>query len=268
MKSSVRRALKFVLGVVALVFVSPLLYFLGVLAWIAYRPLPHIPRYHPKFTVTDSGLANLRYAYSPFTDDPLKYGWRLTDGGQIVHLTETATAHEEAIRKSAEAKAEQQMGLMHYSRHATIAALAPNGDALVNDNSLDQSYHLWHKSKLVTAMPLGVQGYTWQIWDKCFFKMTQQDITIGNGRIATAYASSGGTSNPHGRWMALIWRDVSQKPCDLNSLISMSDHWYLDQTVDINGRGQILCLGRLTNERGAEKFDRENMHWLILTPEN
>ena len=152
-----------------------------------------------------------------------------------------------------------------------MVAVSANRHALIyrDDGS---TLWTWEDGRFIDAIPGTesgydkVRGYSWPIYFVRFHEINAQNVVIGNGRIATAPASSGGTSDPHGRYMPLIWRPGYRRPEDLNSRIDPASGWYLDQAVDINGSGQILCVGRRTDMKGAEGYDQADARWVVLTP--
>jgi hypothetical protein len=60
-------------------------------------------------------------------------------------------------------------------------------------------------------------------------------------------------------------RGTSDQPTDLNSVIDPGSGWYIHSALDINDRGQILCLGARENARQAESGGWPG-HFLLLTP--
>ena len=240
-----------------------------VLAWIEYRPLPPVPQYGIDYSVTDAGELSDEYLghyfASHYSPAELGYETRLMYTGEVIHLDEAAEARDEANRKDMIAAEARRLGFTQkdYSDH--VDAVASHGQALVRTW---ETWTLFHMGKPVARIPKGIRSYSWEphavIYG--FHVLNAHDEAIGNGRIATAYASSGGTSNPHGRWLPLIWHGDTGQPEDLNSHVSAQDGWYLDRAVDINGSGQILCIARQTDARGAEDYHLEGSHWVVLTP--
>lgn len=261
---------KTILGSVFLALTLPcgllVLCFMAELAWIAYRPLPPIPRYGIHYTVAEAGKVGPRYL-DFYTRDPLSYGARLTETGKVVQLAEAAQAKDADRRKAANAEAARRLGL---TAADYVTALASNGNALVvkADPVKDNTLQIWHQGKFAASMPRNVRGYSWKPHPMLlgFYRLNAHDEAIGNGQIATGYASSGGLSNPHGRWMPLVWHGNNGPSEDLNGSIDSGNGWYLDRAVDINNRGQILCIGRRTDLKGAEDYAQEDLCWVILTP--
>jgi hypothetical protein len=241
-----------------LLLMSPLLFFWTGLAWIEYRPLPPVPRDIPRYSLKPRGTAGTDYI-APFSLDIRKAGWRLDQDGSVRRLDEKALAAEAAEHKAKNARAAKRLKLDRRGGEAIL--VASNGDALVN------WYHdvrLHHGGKTITARRM-IRGYTWKPRLN-FFAVNSRREVLGNGQIATAFASSGGMSNPHGRYLPFVWRGGKTEPEDLNALIDPASGWYLFLAIDINDRGQILCLARQTDLRGAEEFlDGENQ-LVVLTP--
>lgn len=120
--------------------------------------------------------------------------------------------------------------------------------------------------KFAAMQPTGIRGYDWKRF--CYndlFKVNAQGCAIGNQRIATACASSGGTSEPHGRDFPILWRGDRRPSEDLNNLVAKGDGWYLTHAFDINDRGQILCLGYRTDEKTIE-HRLGSPRTVVLTP--
>ncbi|MBW3638210.1 MAG: hypothetical protein KY445_17335 [Armatimonadetes bacterium] len=106
----------------------------------------------------------------------------------------------------------------------------------------------------------------WPIYDFRFEFFGKNGEFVGNGRIATAPASSGGASEPHGRHFPLLWDGKSEMTRDLNEFVDPKSGFYLHRALAVNGQGQILCLGQKTDARGAETPDWSQLRRLILTP--
>ena len=241
--------------------VAFVLWVMAALAWIQYRPLPPVPRYGIDYSVKDAGGVGGGYLgyYYP---DSFSLGARLTAAGMVAHLNEAAEAQDEAKRKNLNVMEAQRLGL---TQRDCVDATVDNGHALVRT---EETWTLFRNGRPAAEILKGVRGYSWKPQARIFGfrKLNGRDEAIGNGRIATAYASSGGTSNPHGRWLPLIWHGETRQPEDLNSHIGAQSGWYLDRAVDINGSGQILCIARQTDARGAEDYHLEGSHWVVLTP--
>ncbi len=254
--------------IVSLAFTSlallPVLFFLYIvaaLAWIAYRPLPPIPNYGVRYTITEAGSIG-SVCPNFHARDSSDFGVRLTATGQVVHPDEAALDQDKAERQD-EVKAQTEAFNLPPGEY--VSAVADSGDSVV---VTDQGWQLWRQGRPKTSLRHSIRGYDWKPRPLIlgFYRMNARDEVIGNGRIATAYASSGGLSDPHGRWLPLIWRGTGEESEDLNGCLDRASGWYVDRAVDINASGQILCLGRRTDLKGAESYPMEGACWLILTP--
>ena len=258
-----KKIAKTALSLLLLLPVGFVLWIWAELAWIQFRPLPPIPHYGSDYSVADMGSVGDKPIN--FHDrDPLHFGTRLTGSGQVVALDDAAEAQDEAGRKDLLAAEARKLGPVRAGYSGSFGAVAGDGDALLRS---DRGWQLCRSSGPTLQVSEGVRGYDWKPHPLIlnFHVLTTQDQAIGNGRIATAYATSGGTSSPHGRWLPLIWQGGGQ-PEDLNGHVDAGSRWYLDQAVDLNARGQILCIARKTDARGAEDYHMENARWVVLTP--
>ncbi len=241
-----------------LLLMSPLFVFWAGLAWIQYRPLPAIPRDVPRYSLGHRGTAGNDYI-GPGSLDIRRTGWRLPENGAPLRLDEKALAAEGAKHKTEAARAAERLNLS--PDEGEVVSVAANGSALVNRH---HEFQLHRADKTLTARRT-IRGYTWKPRLNLFIVNSRGEV-LGNGQIATAFASSGGMSNPHGRYLPVLWRGGQAEPEDLNSLIDPAAGWYLYLALDINERGQILCLARQTDLKGAEQFfDGENQ-LVVLTP--
>lgn len=252
---AVRVMLALLLGPIA-VF---MLYVWAVQAWIAYRPVPPAPRFTPEYSIADAGDAELGYI-DIFANPLDQYDARLTDAGTVIHLNELAWGKEKALRKTVFLRVQKQL--------TPGSDYPPTVTAVNGENVLlrDSETQLWRDGKCVVTITPSVRGYLWKIEHHGFYGLNAHDTAIGNARIATGYATSGGMSNPHGRDFPLLWHGNAQLPEDLNSRIIHTSGWYLDRAVDINSQGQILCVGRRADDREAEQYNSHEERYVILSP--
>jgi hypothetical protein len=270
---TVKKLVKLIGITIGSFFACVMLYVWACLAWIAFRPLPHIPHYGVQYSLKDAGPIGSQYL-DFYGSNPLDCGWRLTSSGAVVQLNAEQESSVKARRANAALRLAQKLHFAAnpdpYDHAYPVAAISSNDHALIFQGD---TLWLWQNGRFVEALPRPVnsfynkaRGYSWPIFDERFFKINAHNVVIGNGRIATAPASSGGFSSPHGRFMPLVWRPGYKRPEDLNSRIDPASGWYLDQAVDINGHKQILCVARRTDEDGAENYQQTQAHWVVLTP--
>jgi hypothetical protein len=254
-------------------FACVMLYVWACLAWIAFRPLPHIPHYGVQYSLKDAGPIGGQYL-DFYGRTPLDWGYRLSPAGAVVQLNAEQEASDKARRDNAALRLARKLHLAAnpdpYDDAYPVDAISSNDNALIFQGD---TLWLWQNGRFVEALPQlengfynKARGYSWPIFDERYYKINAHNVVIGDGRIATAPATSGGTSDPHGRFMPLVWRPGYKRPEDLNSRIDPASGWYLDQAVDINGHGQILCVARRTDEDGAEHYQQTQAHWVVLTP--
>lgn len=189
----------------------------------------------------------------------------MRQNGHIVQLSEDAQSKDEQARKAINADKARRLGIVQGKYGSGVLAVARNGNALVKDGF---DVQFWKDGKLSATIPQGARGYSWKMFcDREFHKLNGRDEVIGNISVATGCASSGGMSNPHSRYMPLLWRRHNGLPEDLNSHIDKASGWYLTKAIDINERGQILCLALQTDAKQAEAFNNiKNWQWIVLTP--
>lgn len=227
-----------------------------VLLRIKYLPLPPIERGAVRYEVRDVGTNSNEL--TAFYDYEGRYSWQLTDDSQII-FDDANGPQKEKIWKQARSERATKLGLSAYY----ITAIKGTKTLTKQRNQLE----LWQNQKLQASCRARIEAYPkWPVYDaELSFFGANSDI-IGNGRIATAPASSGGASSPHGRLFPIIWNGKGQYLRDLNSAIDAKNGWYLHRAVAVNKRGQILCLGEKTDALGAEKFNTAQFRQLILTP--
>lgn len=190
---AVRVMLALFLGPVALF----ILCFWAAWAWIAYQPVPPAPRFTPGYSITDAGAVGLHYI-DPYHNPLDQYDARLTDAGTIIHLDELAWGKDKAARKAVFLRIQKQ--LIPGRDYPPAVTAVNDKNVLLRDNETQ----LWRDGKRVVTAPRSVRGYPWKIEHYGFYGLNAHNTAIGNARIATAYATSGGTSSPHGRYFPLL----------------------------------------------------------------
>ena len=256
--------LKFVGCSVLFLPVAFFLYIWAALAWIAYWPLPPVPSSQIEYSIADAGTDEMLQR-GLYNNAKFKYLDRsLAANGEVLKFDDATREADEAQRKIINDNFAARIGLQQGSyRNQILFATSDNQALVVKDDSLQ----VWKNGAFIATKQKGVQGYSWEIYDAKFHKLNARSEAIGNARLSTGYASSGGFSSPHGRIMALLWRGVDNTQSqDLNSLIDPQSNWYLDCAIDINDNGQILCIARQTDAEGAEDYKNNDSHFVVLTP--
>jgi len=259
----VRRFLRAVGIVIGLAFGAVVLFYNACALWIAFEPVPKAPRFSPAYTVVDAGLLGVNYI-DRRSLTAFDRGWSLLESGRVVCLDAERLKAVTAARQSEAARWHDRHPLRPKPGSSEEDVVAVSGEeALLYQ---DGDFRVQHAEQRIASMDRRVQGYTWSIYDRRFARINRQDTVIGNGRIATAVASSGGASSPHGRIMPLIWRRDWRHTEDLNSRIPADSGWYLFLALDLNERGQILCVARHTDEADAERGIGSDARLVVLTP--
>ncbi len=239
-------------------------YIWAALAWIAYWPLPPVPSGQIEYSIADAGTDEILQT-GLYGNGKFKYLDRsLSANGEVLKFDDATREADEAQRKIINDNFATHIGFQQDGYRNQVLFVTTDGQALVLKDNLLQ---IWKNGAFIATKQKGVQGYSWEIYDAKFHKLNARGEAIGNGRLSTGYASSGGFSDPHERAMALLWRGTDNtQPQDLNSLIDPQSNWYLDCAIDINDNGQILCIARQTNAKSAEDYKHNNSHFVVLTP--
>lgn len=245
-----------IFALVGLVLVSPVLLLGYIWLRIKYLPLPPIPRDKVSYTIRDAGTNGEEL--TAFYDYEGKNSWRLTDDGKVVFNAQNGSQEKKVWKQTRDQRA-QNLGLSAYD----VTGIESNKTLVRGRNQLE----LWEERIKKASCSARIAAYPkWPVYDaELLFFGANSDI-IGNGRIATAPASSGGASDSHGRIFPIIWDGKSPLLRDLNSTIDAKSGWYLYRALDVNERGQILCIGEKTDALGAEKSDYTKFRQLVLTP--
>jgi hypothetical protein len=248
---------------------SAMLSFIGVfvwlnlcLAWIAYWPVPDVPRKSVEYEIQDTGPVGTMYEYQ-FGNIEWEAGCVLTEQGMVKRLSLEQVRERLDLEKRRKARWEAIHASAKTDQFTQVIALGPDETAFLKDL---HGWYFWRNGWRTGPIRPEIAGYKWRTCVESLHGLNAFKVVIGSGRIATAYASSGGTSSPHGRDMALIWRPDWQEVEDLNSRIAAASGWYLTHALDINDRGQILCIGHRTDAKGAENKRSKDGSLLILTP--
>ncbi len=258
--------------VVAFTFVGFIVLFNVALLWIRYQPLPPLPLRNVAYTVTDTGKTvpgvfwfktrDARESHSGGYDSAKTY-YRLSADGAVKVLTEGDGVSDLARREEARRVAAKRLGIEHGEHSDRVIDMARNGSVFARNG---RDSRVYRGNKPGPSLPGKVRGYRWDHHcGTAFFAVNGRGEVIGNERIATACASSGGTSEPHGRDLPLLWRSDNRLPEDMNTLIPPADGWYLYHALDLNERGQVLCLAAKRRLRDAETHPKM-YRLVVLTP--
>jgi len=230
-----------------------------VLYKIKHDPVPPIPTRAARYTVFDLGAAP-RFYWGSSGTYLIAQPHRLSESGRVVTLSRSqvkdAVARSEAVSKSLSRKWRLAPG------RPVQAASSTSTWALARGDRADQ-WKVWHRGRFNRRFDARPLGYTWRNW--CFLdfhRINERGQAIGNTWMATGCASSGGASEPHGRTVPLLYEGGVVR--DLNTLIRPGG-WYVSGAIDLNERGQILCLGLRGTALQAESGGA-NEHWLLLSP--
>ncbi len=261
----------------ALPLVGFILLFNIALLWIKYQPLPPIPARLLAYSVTDVGVdfvdgysnwgddgrdmhSGSRDALSESRESELYY--RLSDQGTVIALSAAAGEWDKLRRKVTRALAERRMSINPSS--GSVRAVAHSGGVILAE--VGGQLRLYRSGRPGAFLPKQLKGYDWERHCfRSFFAVNGRGDVIGNEYLATACASSGGTSDPHGRRLPLLWRGDASSPEDLNALIPAVGGWYLFHALDLNERGQILCLASRCSALAAEAM-RGPWCLVVITP--
>ncbi|HEX9997846.1 MAG TPA: hypothetical protein VGB45_11925 [Abditibacterium sp.] len=249
---------RWLLGIGLLLCLSPVLFIWAALLNIKYRPLPPIPRHSIRYYIRDSGASKDDWrAFYSWNDS--RFEWQLSDVGKVI-FDDPRAAQRNKRWKSDRAARAKKLGL----RDDYLVRAIRGSKTLV---SRGNSAELWDSKTVQASCKNRVADYAkWPIYNFELQFFGAGNEIIGSGRIATAGASSGGTSEPHGRQFPILWDGKSSFVRDLNSEIDPKTGWILFRALAVNARGQILCLGQKTDAKGAEKPDWKQLRRLILTP--
>lgn len=255
---------KFVGCSVLLLPMAFVFYIWAALAYIAYWSIPPVPSGQIEYSIADAGTDEI-LQMGLYSNGKFKYLDRgLAANGEVLRFDDAIREADEAQRKIINDNFSKSIGFQQDGYRNQLLFVTANGQALAMK---DDSLQIWKNGAPIATKQKGVQGYSWEIYDAKFHKLNARGEAIGNGRLSTGYASSGGFSDPHGRIMALLWRGADNTQSqDLNSLIDPQSNWYLDCAIDINDNGQILCIARQTDAKGAEDYHNNNSHFVVLTP--
>ncbi len=230
-----------------------------VLYKIKHDPVPPIPARVVRYTVSDIGAAPLFY-WGDGGTELIAQPHRLSESGRVVTLSRSQVK-DEAERSEAVSKSLSRKWKLAPGRPVQAMSGASTW-ALARGDRADQ-WQVWHRGHFNRRFDARPLGYTWRNW--CFLdfhKVNERGQAIGNTLMATGCASSGGASEPHGRTIPLIYENGMVR--DLNTLIRPGA-WYVRGAIDLNERGQILCLGLRGTALRAESFSGTE-HWLLLSP--
>ncbi len=246
-------------GLVLLILLAPLFCYWAIFLRIKYRLLPPVPRYTARYSVRDVGAASTDWtAFYEWNGE--HYSWRLNNQGQVF-FDEPQGKQREALQKALFLRRARDLGL---GNSQWVRAVNGRFSVVMEPTGIE----LWQGSGVRTRTGWKMKAYPkWPVYDMKMPFLFADGTAVGNGRIATAPASSGGMVEPHGRAFPLWWNGKSSDGAlDLNGLIAPQSGWYLQRALAVNARGQTLCLGHHSNAQGAEKPDWKTLRRLLLTP--
>lgn len=242
LKSSIGTVFTWLGCLLGLTFLGFVIWFNAALFWIAWEPLPPLPTSHLEFDMKELGRIpdGQKIVYSPSAETV----FRVTADGGYKAITRSVYDVDEHYKSKLIATKGAEIELLH------------EGKAAFHSRKGDRQEFMRR-----------VTGYeSWERFcDLQLSRMNNVGQAIGAARIATACASSGGTSSPHGRWMPIYWKPGLKAVVDLNTKIDPKSGWYLFYAWDIDDQGRILCIAAKTDIRKAEKWDGPRS-FVLLTP--
>jgi len=229
----------------------------------SFRTLPPLPPRAACYSIRDSGAISTEDALHELFGRSSWMPNARIDGAGKVRLTDGNETF--FVDDKTKGRVEKQTGLQDTRDDTCFLSASSNGYALIRKGGVERLY----KGNVLTGTrQKGVSGYQWNLFrEHLLFKVNQRGETIGNALIETALPSCTHPTFGRTRGMPLIWQGGNTSPEDLNTKIAESSGWYLDHVFDINDRGQILCMARRTDVKGAESFgSTPRFHLVILTP--
>lgn len=242
----------------ALIFLSPVFFIGAALLGIKYRPLPPVPRANVRYQIRDAGASKDDWrAFYSWND--ARFGWQLDPNGRVIFDAPDAKKQQNSWKARRAARATQ----LKLRDRDEVWAIQGNQTLVQRSDGGE----LWRGKNRQARCRNRIAAYKkWPVYDFRLEFFGESGEVIGNGRIATAPASSGGASEPHGRQFPLFWDGESDLTHDLNEFVDAKSGFILFRALAVNRRGQILCLGQKTDARGAETPQWPQLRRLILTP--
>jgi hypothetical protein len=117
-------------------------------------------------------------------------------------------------------------------------------------------------------LPRRIRGYRPGLVESLkFFRANARGQVIGNAILSSGPGSASGEAfDPHARSAAVIWRGPGCEPEDVNGWLPGVSGWYVDDIVDIDDSGDLLCIGHRGDASSAEGLPNLRLQWLILAP--
>ena len=229
-------------------------------AWRSYYPLPPIPaRSRPMFSVSDKGATTARYVRNLYTRD-----LALRDDGTMREIRDTDFEPSDSARKRFQTRWPRATG----EPDTRVLSIASNGNGLSFDSHFDSYTRYAGGAQTTVPHYKRLRGYNrWPFYrDARFLQINMQGDVIGNDLFETGRHSCTHVSYSHGRRVPLLWRANRREIEDVNTLIAENTGWYIEQALYLNDRGQILCLARRTDAKGAGTYNTPPRHLVVLTP--